>query len=411
MFHEIARLSQHFIKIYNRDYKRYFLNRWSLSNRFSIITGQRGVGKTTCMIQYLHSTYPDDFESRKVLYVQADHIIIGNTSLYSITEDFYHLGGELICFDEIHKVSGWSQELKSINDTFSELKIIASGSSALEVHRGSHDLSRRAVTYNMVGLSFREFVEVQLNLSLGSYSLEEILSEHTKIAPEIIIKIEAKKAKILALFKEYCSFGYYPYFLEFQDKSLFFMTLEQNLRTTVESDLISIYPTLTGSSIKKLLKLLSIIAASVPFSPDLKHLKKILDIGDERTLKNYLKYLEDAGIIRSLPKSGRGLQELEKPEKIYLNNTNQTVALVGAGRSNPGNERETFLLSMLSPQYRVIAAPKGDFLVADKYTIEVGGKNKKSKQIRGVDRAYLALDGLETGILHRVPLWIFGFLY
>lgn len=122
----------------------------------------------------------------------------------------------------------------------------------------------------------------------------------------------------------------------------FLLTLEQNIHTTLESDLIAIYPSLSGNSIKKIKELLSIIAASVPFTPDLKRLKRILDVGDERTLKAYIKYLEDAGIILTVSKSGRGLRELEKPEKIYLNNPNLIYAISSHTPVNIGNLREPF---------------------------------------------------------------------
>ncbi len=168
MLDELFRLSQHFLRIKYQEYKRYFFYEYPLKNKFSIIVGQRGVGKTTCIIQYIRTMYHDIF-TEKALYVQADHFLVGNTSLYEIAEQFHHLGGELICFDEIHKYLEWAKELKSISDTFPSLKILASGSSALEVSKGSHDLSRRAIVYRMNGLSFKEFIELNRDIKLNHY--------------------------------------------------------------------------------------------------------------------------------------------------------------------------------------------------------------------------------------------------
>ncbi|MBI2472119.1 MAG: ATP-binding protein [Planctomycetes bacterium] len=175
--------------------------------------------------------------------------------------------------------------------------------------------------------------------------------------------------------------------------------------------MIAIYPSLSGNSIKKIKKLLSIIAGSVPFTPDLKRLKTLLGVGDERTLKTYLKYLEDAGIILTVSKSGRGLRELEKPEKIYLNNSNLTYAISGNIPVNIGTIRETFILNIASAAYKVSTPNQGDFLIDDKYIFEVGGKNKNFTQINKIKNSFLAVDGIELGIGNKIPLWVFGFLY
>ena len=411
MIEELFSLSQNFIRINNRGYVRYFLRTYPLNNRFSIVVGQRGVGKTTAIIQHILSSYKNDIFTNSALYIQADHFLVGGRSLYEIAEQFYNLGGEMICFDEIHKYPDWSTELKSIYDTFPKLKIVASGSSALEIYKGSHDLSRRAVVYKMFGMSFREFIEIELGINLKSAGLEDIINNHQRIAENIITAVEKKGKKILALFKSYLEYGYYPYFREYKNRELFYLTLEQNIHTTLESDLIAIYPSLSGNSIMKIKKLLMIIASSVPFTPDLKKLKTMLDVGDERTLKTYLKYLEDAGIILTVSKGGRGLRELEKPEKIYLNNPNLIHAISSRMPLEIGNMRETFFLNMAETSHKVSSPAQGDFLVNGRYTFEIGGKNKDFSQIKDIKNSFLGVDNTEIGAGNKIPLWLFGFLY
>ena len=411
MIEELFSLSQNFIRINNRGYVRYFLRTYPLNNRFSIVVGQRGVGKTTAIIQHILSSYKNDIFTNSALYIQADHFLVGGRSLYEIAEQFYNLGGEMICFDEIHKYPDWSTELKSIYDTFPKLKIVASGSSALEIYKGSHDLSRRAVVYKMFGMSFREFIGIELGINLKSAGLEDIINNHQRIAENIITAVEKKGKKILALFKSYLEYGYYPYFREYKNRELFYLTLEQNIHTTLESDLIAIYPSLSGNSIKKIKKLLMIIASSVPFTPDLKKLKTMLDVGDERTLKTYLKYLEDAGIILTVSKGGRGLRELEKPEKIYLNNPNLIHAISSRMPLEIGNMRETFFLNMAETSHKVSSPAQGDFLVNGRYTFEIGGKNKDFSQIKDIKNSFLGVDNTEIGAGNKIPLWLFGFLY
>ena len=410
MLDELIPLSQSLIRLRHRDFKRYFLRDNLLTNRFSIIIGQRGIGKTTAMVQHLQE-YSDNQPANKTLYLQTDHFLVSRSSLYEITDQFYKLGGELICFDEIHKYPDWSKELKSIFDTFPNLKIIASGSSALEITKGSHDLSRRALVYRMYGMSFREYIGMHTGIFFDRISLDALLNGHQQVAETIVAQLEENKHKVLALFRQYLEHGYYPYYLEYQDKAQFYLTLEQNIHTTLESDLPAIHATLNGTSIRRIEKLLTITSSLVPFTPDMKNLKELLGIGDERTLKTYLKYLEDAGVILTVSKSGKGLRAMEKPEKIYLNNPNLYHALAPHGLPDTGALRETFLLSMLQVNHTISVPAKGDFLINDRVTIEVGGKSKDGAQIKNIQDAWLALDNIETGHGNRIPLWLFGFIY
>src|SRR5690606_11631593 len=114
-----------------------------------------------------------------------------------IAEQFSQMGGELIAFDEIHKYENWSNELKSIYDTFPKLTILASGSSALELHKGTHDLSRRALIYRLYGLSFREFLEIQNQINFPEYTLHQILNDHESLAKAIVMQLDEHKIKVL----------------------------------------------------------------------------------------------------------------------------------------------------------------------------------------------------------------------
>lgn len=412
MVEKLFELSHFYLKNYNKEYKRYFLNKHPLEGRFYIVIGQRGVGKTTMLVQQMLESCNYELLSRRVLYVPVDHTVVTRHTLYEIAETFYKEGVKLICFDEIHKYTHWSRDLKSMYDVYPDLKILASGSSALEIYKSSHDLSRRAIVYRMVGMSFREFLEFTLSIHLDSYSLDDIVTGHEPVSHKIVDLLEEKGKRVLPLFREYLRFGYYPYFVDHRDQlEEFYLKLEQDVRKTVENDSIEVNPALNGASIKKILKLLSLLTESVPYTPDLNDLKRKLEIGDIRTLKQYLKFLEDSNVILSVSKKGRGFSQLEKPEKIYLNNTNLVHALAESDRLDIGNLRETFFVNIISSFYKIQAVEKGDFLAADKYTFEVGGKNKSFSQVKGIDNALLAVDDIETGIGKKIPLWLFGFLY
>lgn len=402
--------SRDFLTSLNKEYKRSFLHFSPFDARMAVLLGQRGVGKTTTLIQYLLTYSQDKPDSEKILYLPVDHVLIVNTPLFEIAKYFNDHGGEVICFDEIHKCADWSRELKSIFDSFPKLKIIASGSSALEVYRGTHDLSRRAISYTLHGLSFREYLELNYNLNLPIFSLSDILENHVMLSREVITTLEPINKKVLSCFNHYLQFGFYPYFLQYQaNLNLYHIALEQSVHTSIESDLAAIHPSLSGSSIKNIKKLLSHIACLVPFKPDLAKLKKSLELNDDRTLKSYLKYLEDAHIIRALCKQGKSLNNLDKPEKIYLNNPNLIHAF---GQNNPdlGNIRETFFVSATSSRYEVFYPAIGDFAF-ENTIFEVGGQDKSFNQIKNIPNAYLAIDGIEYGRGNKIPLWLFGFLY
>lgn len=403
MFSKLLIESKKFILRNDLAYQRYFIKEQKIKHRLTIIVGQRGIGKTTTIAQYMKQ-----HDELKSLYVSMDSFLVGELSMYEIAERFEMEGGKLLCFDEIHKYQNWSQELKSIYDTFPSLQIIASGSSALEINKGSHDLSRRANTLKMVGMSLREYMELTLGINFPKYTLQEILQNHETIAFDIVSKLEKIDKKILPLFQRYCKVGYYPYSLSIQDDEIFYDMLQQNINVSISGDLLFVYPSLDGNSIKKLKLLLNIIMESVPFVPVIEKLKKSLDIGDGRTLKDYFIKLEDAGILHLLMKaSGKGLRKLEKPEKIYLSNTN----LLSITTPEIGTVRETFFLNVLNTLHEVTYPPKGDFLVDNTYLFEIGGKNKGFTQIKDIENSFVASDDIEVGYKNKIPLWIFGFLY
>lgn len=197
MLEDLYSLSQRYLESKYRPYNRNFTKAKNfLQHRLSVLVGQRGIGKTTIIAQFLLNKAKNNIHNREILYIPSDHFLIGNLSLYEIAENFVNHGGKIIAFDEIHKYRNWSKELKSIYDTFFDLHIISSGSSALEVHKGTHDLSRRAIIYSVSGLSFREYLEMRLNLSLNIYNLEEILNNHTKITSDLSKKFNLKHKNI-----------------------------------------------------------------------------------------------------------------------------------------------------------------------------------------------------------------------
>ncbi len=408
MIDKLRAISRNYLKTYNKKYKRFIFKKNDFKGRFYLLIGQRGVGKTTIMVQFLLNVVNMDYLSDKILYVPMDHIYTENMTMYEIVNEFTKYGVKYFCFDEIHKNSNWSKDLKSVYDEFKDVKILASGSSLIKLHKESFDLSRRVVSLEIPGLSLREFIEINNNIEgLPSFSAEEIFLNYEKISYDITDFLEKHGIKILPLFKKYLKYGYFPYFFE-NTKEEYYIKLQQDIRKIIYGDLIAVYPDITGNTVNRIFRLLKIISESVPFTPVLNDIKEKLGIGDIRTLKNYFYFLEELRLINTISKKGRGLDKLVKPEKIFLNNTNYMYVL--CENINKGNLRETFFVSNFKGD-EIRFSRKGDFIIKEKYTVEVGGKSKKKKQIAQKENAYLVVDDIEHGIGNKIPLWLFGFMY
>ena len=367
--------------------------------RLISVRGSRGTGKTTLFLQHIKKTFSNNLN--KVLYVNLDNIYFSNNTLVELAEKFASHGGTHLFIDEVHKYENWSKEIKNLYDDFPELHIAFTGSSLLEILNGRADLSRRTLVYELTGLSFREYLSLIKAHDFPIFTLEEILKNNEQISAEI-----ASKIKPFEFFDDYLSFGYYPYFLEGKDD--YFNRLNETLNMILEVEL----PMLRGleiAYIPRIKKLLAVIGESAPFIPNITQLAAKIGIS-RQTLLIYLKYLEDAKLINQLYKKSRGLSVLEKPEKILMENTN-LIELFNGENANTGSLRETFVLNQLLHSHKVDFSEESDFFVDSKYTFEVGGKNKKRKQIQEIPDSYIIADDIEFGTDRRIPIWLLGFMY
>jgi hypothetical protein len=372
------------------DFKRYLYDEVSWDSRMTGIIGARGVGKTTMVLQYIK----ENLDSKKALYVSADDMYFSENRLFDLVDDFYKNAGEYLFIDEIHKYTDWSQELKNIYDSFPSLKIVFTGSSVLDILKGSADLSRRAIIYKLQGLSFREYLKLFHNYETEVYSLEQIVNNEVKLADI---------THPLPLFNDYLKRGYYPFGLENELE----LRLGQIIVQTLETD-IPQYANLNVGTSRKLKRLLSIIAESVPFKPNFSKISGIIGVS-RNSLDDYFLYMEKAGLIGQLRNETNGIRGLGKVDKVYLDNTNIIFNLVG-DKSNIGNIRETFFFNQMRQKNEVISSEKADFII-DNYTFEVGGKNKQQAQIEKDGKSFLVKDDIEFGYLNVIPLWSFGLNY
>lgn len=381
------------------SFKRYLYSQIDWNNRLIAIVGSRGVGKTTLMWQHIKENY--DVYSGEVLYVSLDNFWFMSNSLWELATWFNANGGKALYIDEVHKYPNWSREIKNVYDSYPDMKIVFTGSSMLDIFSSSGDISRRTRKYTLYGMSMREYVEYEYGKRIKAYSMNEILTDHVKIASEI-----KQVIKPIPIFKKYLEIGYFPFYKEDEDGYL--KRLTETITAIIEVDLPANFE-IEYSSIIKIKRLYSLISEMVPFTPNISNLAMQIDTTRQSLIK-YLNALEQAKAVILLDKEAKGIKGMVKPEKIYLGNTNYAYAFA---RKKPetGNIRETFFMSMMQVEYDIRYSAKTDFFVEQKYSFEIGGKNKGNYQIEGIEDAYIVKDDIEVGINNIIPLWLFGFMY
>lgn len=354
------------------------------------LVGPRGVGKSTMLLQHIKT----QLEVKDTLYVSADHLYFTSHTLVELADRFYKMGGKHLFIDEIHKYDGWSTEVKQIFDSYSDLQLVISGSSILEITKGMADLSRRVPIYEMQGLSFREYLHLFHGIKMDVVKMEKLL-QHEYDIPGV--------EHPLPLFHDYLRRGYYP----FGSDAAYDIELMQVVVQTMESD-IPLYLNTNVSVGRKLKQLLMVVAESVPFKPVMQKLADVTGI-NRNYIQDYLMYMERAGMIAQLRDAVGEIRGLGKIEKVYLDNTN-LIYVLAPKRADIGNIRETFFMNQMRVIGDVMCSPVSDFLVDD-MTFEIGGRKKGQKQISEVSNGYVVKDDIETGYANVLPLWAFGLLY
>ena len=387
----------HRIQTTSTSHKRYLYHQINWDARLICIRGARGTGKTTMILQYIKEHYNN---LSKALYISLDNFQFQLISLYDVAEYAHTRGIEALFIDEIHYTQHWGQMLKQVFDTFSDLKIVYTGSSMLQIDDAQADLSRRQSVYELHGFSFREYLQFCGLLSTNAITLEDLLHNHTAIAMDLSAKI-----KPLALFEQYLREGYYPFVLE--AKQDYLMRLEKVMQLIINQDIPRVED-LAFPTLQKAQKLLMLLATQVPLEPNISTLCR--EIGATRDIVIRLLHLmERAGLLMLVSKESKSYKTLSRPDKIFLNNTNQMFALTN--QVNVGTLREAFFLNQLRQSHLVEMPTNGDFKVDQKYTFEIGGRGKTFQQIKDIPNSYLALDELEYSIGNSIPLYLFGFLY
>lgn len=384
------------------EFTRGLMDQINWNTRLIGIKGPKGVGKSTLMQQYIKKNFKDG--DRHVLYCSADAGYFAEHTLVDTATRFVQTGGTNLFIDEIHKYDNWSRELKEIYDLFRNLRVVVSGSSLIRFNDGQADLSRRLVEYEMPGLSFREYLWFETGIKIEPVTLGQLLDDPAGFCLGIV-----RQLRPLEHFGNYLKAGYYPFY--FEEKGVYQNKVQGVVNYIIESELTA-HRNLEVGNTRKVKALLQVLSQIVPYQVDISKISRSIGIQRPTTLK-YMKNLEEAKLIRRLFTNLETTGDLQKPDKILLDNPNLIYTL-SSEKPEIGTVRECFLCNQLAGAgHRVEygGMKTGDFRIDGCRVIEVGGPDKGFSQVKGEKEGYVAADGIESAVFRKIPLWAFGFLY
>jgi len=291
----------------------------------------------------------------------------------------------------MHRKPSWDIDIKTLYDEH-EVRIIFSGSSALDITKTSSDLSRRVVLKELRPVSFREFLNIRKGYEIPVFSFNKIIKNK---------QIVNKYVEVYELFNEYLKYGgvFYP-------KNGFFEALENSIRKVILQDLSA----LRDINIKyeeDVYKLLYLIARSLPFETNYSSIARNLEISKTLAIR-IVSDLKKAGIIIPIfPCKKKGI-DVKKEPKIYLTIPLRSFFAKQGVEINKGSIREEFFVNHIK-EICYIKGKRGEKTPDFRFKntiIEVGGESKKKYQ----NSDYIAVDGLSISE-NKIPLFLFGFVY
>lgn len=388
------RIHNYLIENIQSPVRRVLMDEIDWTKRLIGIKGSRGVGKTTFLLQIAKEHFGE--KNRQCLYINFNNFYFAGNSLIEFAKKFYHDGGKTLLLDQMFKYENWSKELRECYDTLPDLQIIFTGSSVMRLEEENADLNGIITVYNLRGFSFREYLNLESGQNFPTYSLNQLIENHSLIAKTI-----TKQVNPLDYFKGYLHHGYYPFYLENRNYS---ENLLKTMNMMLEVDILLIKK-IDIKYLAKIRKLLFIILQSAPNTLNISQLSDEIETS-RLTVMNYIKYLKDARLLNLLYTEGETFPK--KPKMLYMQNTNLMNALSFIDENKEGIGK-TFLFNNLHANHMVNLGKSSDFLIDRTIAIKylINEKLRKNSNLKVV----FAVDDLLIGNENRIPLWMFGFLY
>jgi len=375
--------------------RRDLMDQIDWNHRMIAIKGTRGVGKTTFLLQYAKEKFGTD---RSCLYINMNNFYFSQHTLMEFVEEFSRRGGRVLLIDQAFKHPYWQAELRKCYDTFPRMRFVFSVSSVMRLTSKQEDAELYDIVkmYNLRGFSFREFLNLRAGLQLPSYSLDEILKDHERIARSVLSRVS-----VSAYLQEYLHHGFYPFFLE---KRNFSENLLKVMNMMIEVDIL-IIKQIEQKYLYKIKKLLYLLAVDGSKAPNVSHLAEYTGLS-RQTVMHYIHYLQDARLVNLVYKN---TDNPKKPAQVLMHNTNLLYAFYPL-RFSEKEIMEVFFANNLWKDHTLF---KNDNRVS--FVVDENLKFKffldASAVKRQLEDVYCVVKNSEMGHGNMIPLWLFGFLY
>lgn len=403
----ILETSKRLVDYVSLDFVRHIYDEIDWSQRLIWIVWQRWVGKTTLMLQYIKQN-----NNKQSVYFSADNIRILNDWLYySIEKLYFDENIRHFFVDEIHKYSNWNQELKNLYDSFPEMKLVFTGSSAINLIKWKYDLSRRLTLYKLQWLSLREYINKTQKLNIKKYDLSDLINNTNQVVDDVYGFVWDK---IPFLFKQYLRGWYYPFAFENDDLNIYYNKIWWAIDKLIYEDISNSYR-LDTFHLEKFKFILMFFAFAAPWELSINSLSKKLSLAHDTTA-NYLDILSQVWVINSIFSEWLISTTIRKAKKIYIDNPNIVYYLNNeiSKQVELWTIRELFFVNQVHYKNKLFYSNIGDFLSTIKWNkvyFEIWWVNKTKKQIKWVKNAYLVKDDTIFASNNEIPLWLFWFLY
>ena len=391
------RTHRYLVEHTNAPVRRTLMDEIDWNGRMIGIKGTRGVGKTTFLLQYAKEHF--DIQDKQCLYINMNNFFFQGHGIAEFAGKFYLQGGRVLLIDQVFKQPNWSSELRKCYDLYPNLKIVFTGSSVMRLKDENPELNGIVKSYNLRGLSFREFINLQTGNNFKAYSLDEILHNH-----EAIIKLILPKVSPNRYFQDYIHHGFYPFFQEHRNYS---ENLLKTMNMMTEVDILLIKQ-IELKYLTKIKKLFYQIAEDGPCkTPNISKLAQ--DIETSRaTVMNYIKYLTDARLLNLIYPVGQDFPK--KPAKIMLHNSNLMYAIYPI-QVDKQEAMETFFVNAMWKDHKVNTGCRDcSFLVDEKLKFRIVDAKSPNK-LRVLPDVIYARYNTEISKDNQIPLWLLGFLY
>jgi hypothetical protein len=329
-------------------YLRDFLHNPEVRDRWIIIPGLRGVGKTTILAQLFLNHYQEAGQQR-MLYISLDEVVnvLGSSlkdvlSAYEkiIGESFEKLAKPLFIFvDEAQYDPKWASVLKSVYDRSNKVFVVCSGSSAVSLQTNP-DVIRRAIFEKLFPTNFCEF----LMIKDGKYPIKNLKRDIkdalflSNSAKEAYDKLKNFEQPVLNFWSqidrryidEYLKIGTLPFAIRIKDEARVYQTITLLLDKVINQDVQNLgrFDQETISCIKRVLFLL---AESEFLS--IQNLNRTIKISIN-TISSILEVLERAELLIRVMPYGSNAKKVRKPSKYqFMSSAMRSAFLSVAGNS------------------------------------------------------------------------------